>query len=509
MFRKTGLLLSLAAAATLCGCAVGPDYFAPDVAVPALFGSSSKAVVTQDTVREPDAVRWWKSLHDPVLDRLIERAIACNPDLEIALTRLQAVRTQQIVVLGAALPTAGASGTVAAGTGTDLTKGRVAQSIRAGDSSAGLQSISRMVGFDATWELDIFGKYQRLLEAVRDDAEAAAEFRNAVLITVVADVARNYVSVRAFQRRLQIAREAAKAAQKNVDFVQSRFDQGITNELDLTLAKRELADVQATVPVYVAAISAAESQLAVLLGTYSTDVVPELRSQPGILRVPSKLRSGVPADLLRRRPDIRQAERSLAAATARIGYATADLFPQVVFTAGFGAQGGTPTGGSTHPNAGPIWSAGPGAYWPLLDFGRLDALIDIRQLQAHELLVTYKRTILVAVEEVDNAIKQYRAQQQRLRELSIALEQGRRAVELALQRYERGLTDFLNVLDAERQEFAIEDQYAVSQEAVAVQYIALYKALGGGWELYDELPPLPDAQPALIAAARRLTNDWH
>ena len=216
----------------------------------------------------------------------------------------------------------------------------------------------------------------------------------------------------------------------------------------------------------------------------------------------------MPADLLRRRPDIRQAERALAASTARIGVATANLFPSVGFTAGWGGQGGDATG-KTPQIGNPIWSAGPAAYWPLLDFGRLDALIDVQELQAHELFVTYKKTIIYAVEEVDEATKQYRAQEQRLRELSVALEQSKRAVALATERYERGLTDFLNVLDAERQEFTIEDQNAIAQEAVVMQYIALYKALGGGWELYDELPPLKEAQPALVAAARRLTNDWH
>ncbi|MFY9875900.1 MAG: efflux transporter outer membrane subunit, partial [Rhodomicrobium sp.] len=397
---------------------------------------------------------------------------------------------------------------VAAGTGTDLTKGRVAQSIRAGDATTGLQTIDRMVGFDAQWELDLFGKYQRLLEAVRDDAEAMAELRNAVLISVIADVARSYTDIRGQQLRLKIAQKAVNAAQKNVTLVQSRFERGLTNELDVTLAKRELATLQAVLPQLEAAMSGAESRLSLLLGSFSPDVLPELKNSADLPHVPSKLRAGVPAELLRRRPDIRGAERALAAATARIGVATANLFPTVVFTAGFGAQGGEPTGGATKPIGNPIWSAGPGAYWPLLDFGRLDALIDIQELQAHELFVAYKKTILIAVEEVDQAIKQFRAEQQRLRELSVALEQSKRAVALATERYERGLTDFLNVLDAERQEFMIEDQNAIAQEAVVIQYIALYKALGGGWELYDELPPLKEAQPALVATVRRLTNDW-
>ena len=505
-----GRLLITCAVAALCGCTVGPDYNLSEVDVPVSYGSAWKAVVTQDDLPQPEILRWWYTLHDRELDRLIEHAIECNPDIEIALTRVQAFRTQEIVVLGSALPQVGASGTWAAGSGTDLTKGRVAQSIRAGDATTGLQHIDRMAGLDAQWELDLFGKYRRLLEAVSDDAQAMAELRNAVLISVVADVARSYTDIRGLQLRLKIAKQAVEAAQKNVTFVQSRFERGLTNELDVTLAKRELATVQALIPQLEAAISAAESRLSLLLGSYSPDVMPELRRSAGLPHVPSRLRSGVPADLLRRRPDIRQAERALAAATARIGVETANLFPDVVFTAGFGAQGGERAAGTTaKPIGNPIWSAGPGAYWPLLDFGRLDALIDIRELQAHELFVAYKKTILVAVEEVDQAIKQFRAEQQRLRELSVALEQSKRAVSLATERYERGLTDFLNVLDAERQEFAIEDQNAVAQEAVAMQYIALYKALGGGWELYDELPPLKEAQPALLATVRRLTNDWH
>ena len=506
MVTKKGRSLLALSVAALCGCTVGPDYYLSDVAVPVSYGSGWKAVVTQETVPQPEILRWWHTLHDRELDRLVERAVECNPDIEIALTRVQAFRTQEIVVIGNALPQVGGSATYAAGTGTDLTKGRVSQSIRAGDSTAGFQNITRMGGFDLGWELDIFGKYRRELEAVQDDAQAMSELRNAVIITVIADVAGSYTEIRGLQLRLKIVREAVEAAKKNVTFTQTRFERGLTNELDVTLAKRELATVQAALPELQAAISAAESRLSLLLGVYSPDLIPELRAPASLPHVPSRLRAGAPADLLRRRPDIRRAERALAAATARIGVATANLFPSVVFTAGYGFQGGNATG-KTIGN--PIWSAGPGGYWPLLDFGRLDALIDVQELQAHELFVTYKKTILAAVEEVDEAIKQYKAQQQRLRELSDALEQAKRAVALATERYERGLTDFLNVLDAERQEFTIEDQNAIAQEAVVIQYIALYKALGGGWELYDELPPLKEAQPALLASIRRLTNDWH
>jgi NodT family efflux transporter outer membrane factor (OMF) lipoprotein len=503
------ILLALGVAAGVCGCAVGPDYQPPEVAIPAVFGAPPRQIVSQDAAPDSDAVRWWQTLHDPALNRLVQRAIECNPDIEIALTRVQAVRTQQIVVIGSALPQAEANAGGGWGTGTDLTKGRAAQPLRAGSNNTGLSKITWIGGFDAGWEVDLWGKYRRLLEAVRDDAQAFAEIRNGVLITVVADVVRSYADLRGLQLRLQIAQNAVKAAQNTVDYAQLRLSGGITNELNVTIAKRELAAVQARVPDLQGAISHAQSRLALLLGTFSSDVVPELRASRGLPRVPSRVRSGVPADLLRRRPDIRQAERQLAAATARIGVAIANLFPTTAFTAGIGAQTGERAATKTPPFGGTIWSAGPTAYWPLLDFGRLDALIDIQELQAHELLVNYKKTVITAVEEVDDAIKQYRAQQQRLRELSVALEQSRRAVKLATERYERGIADFLYLLDAQRQEFEIEDQNAVAQEAVVIQYIALYKALGGGWELYDVLPPIREAQPALMAAARRLANDWH
>jgi NodT family efflux transporter outer membrane factor (OMF) lipoprotein len=453
-----------------------------------------------------DFVRWWQVLHDRQLNALVERAVASNPDIEMALARVQQARTQQIVVLGQMLPTVGGSGGIATGTGTDVTKGRVAQSIRAGEAPTGFTQINRIVGFDAGWELDIFGKYRRLLEATRDDAERQMELRNAVLITVIADVARSYLDIRGLQARLEIARADIATAQSTVDVLLTRFDRGLSNELDLTLARRQLATQQARLPELTALISAAESRLALLLGTYAADIAGPFQRTVKLPRVPERLRAGVPADVLRRRPDVRAAERDLAAATARIGVATADLFPTVALTAGVGVQGGRTSGPVFN---GPIWSVGPGAYWPLLDFGRLDALIDIQEQKTYELFVNYRKTVIVAVEDIDQAIKQYRYALEQQKALGVALAAAKRSVDLAMERYDRGVTDFLNVLDAQRQYYALGDQYAFAEEAVVLQFVAFYKALGGGWELFDELPPLPDAQPAFIAAVRRIVNDWH
>ncbi|HXE51687.1 MAG TPA: TolC family protein, partial [Tepidisphaeraceae bacterium] len=215
---------------------------------------------------------------------------------------------------------------------------------------------------------------------------------------------------------------------------------------------------------------------------------------------PSAIAPGLPVDLLRRRPDIRQAERELAASTARIGVAVANLYPRVALTGAFGFQGQglgqTPVLNKT------IWSFGPAAYWPVLDFGVLDSIVQEQDLRTREQMFNYRRIILRAVAEVDNAISNYNAQREQVDRLNEAVAASERAVTLATQRYERGLTDFLNVLDAQRQLYGLQDQQAVAQEEMVLQYIAIYKALGGGWENYQQIPTIRKPQPAVIAAGR-------
>jgi outer membrane protein TolC len=280
--------------------------------------------------------------------------------------------------------------------------------------------------------------------------------------------------------------------------------------LSLTLAQSDLATRQARLPELAAAISAAESRLALLLGTYAADIDREIRGSAKLPTLPERPSPGAPVDLLRRRPDIRAAERELAAATERIGVKTADLFPSGALTAGYGGQGTNGRSGNMPPQInGPIWSVGPRAYWPLLDFGRLDALINIEKMRTHEALVTYKKTIIAAVEEVDQAIRQYHLDLHRWKALAAAAEELRRAVDLTMERYRRGEeADLRPVLDVARRYYLHADQAAIAAESAVLRYVAFYKALGGGWELYDELPPVPPAQPAIVAAVGRLTG-WH
>lgn len=491
-------------AASLGGCAVGPDYIPPKIPAPAEFlGSRAHSTRNSSQKTAADSTEWWRLLRDPELDSLVARAIQSNLDLEIALARLQEARTQELVIIGEALPRAGATGGGGIGTGTNLTIGRTSEAIRSAETANHLSKISVAGGFDLAWEVDLFGKFRRELESTIYDAQALAGIRDWVLVTVAADVAGAYLDMRASQRQLEVLQKNIRVASSGYEFAKTRFERGITNELDVALAERHLATLQAGIGPIEAQLAASRHLIAVLLGQFPEDLARELAHSGAIPSLPARVPPGLPVELLRRRPDIYAAERQLAAATARIGVATADLFPRVILSGALGAQQG-PHSSSAVPIT-LIGAAGPSIYWPVLDFGTLDARINIADIQAHELLATYKQTILTAVRQVDDAIAAYTAEQERLQNLNRALTSAHRATHLATERYERGLTDYLNVLDAERQEFDLEEQYVISQRGAAKQLIALYKSLGGGWELHQFVPPVRQPEPALVAAARHLT----
>jgi NodT family efflux transporter outer membrane factor (OMF) lipoprotein len=451
-----------------------------------------------------DYATWWHGFHDAELESLIDRAIKANPDIQIALDHLQAARTFEIAIVGAALPEAEASAGVGRGTGSDLTRGRAAQNLRSADTTSGLQHINVLAGFDTTWELDIFGKFRREIQAARADYQATVAQRNAVLVSVIADVARAYVDLRGLQMQAAVLHSAAGVLQESARIANERYQRGITNELDVTLANRELAVLQSKMAPVDSEVSAAEYTLATLLGQYPEDLVVELQPAAMVPPAPAVVQTGLPLDLVRRRPDIVQAERELAGATARIGVATANLFPSIGVTAAIGYQrqglGSSPVLGKH------IWSAGAGAVWPLLDFGALDAQVQIADLRTRALLVSYRRTIQDAVRDVDTSWTHYGAQQERVGKLGDAMLASQRAVTLANERYERGLTDFLNVVDAQRQEYDIEEQYAEAQVSADEQFIALYRSLGGGWENYQDLPPPYFPKPAIVAEFRRVLS---
>jgi NodT family efflux transporter outer membrane factor (OMF) lipoprotein len=454
------------------------------------------------TLATPELATWWRSLNDEELNSLVDRAVKSNLDVQMALDRLQQARAYEVVVLGYALPEVDASGAAGRGTGSDLTKGRAAQALRSADDGTGLQHINTIAGFDAVWELDLFGKFRREFQAVRAETDAMRAARYDVLTSVIGDVVRAYVDLRGLQVRAGILRKASDVLRESLRIVNIRYERGITNELDVALATRELATLEGQIAPVDAQVKAARYTLAVLVGDYPEHMLQELATPEMIPIMPAPAAPGVPVDLLKRRPDVQQAERELAAATARIGVATANLFPDVTVSAAIGIQG---QGWGTTPNASKhIWSFGPGALWPLLDFGALDAAVEVADYAAQASLANYRKTILNAVSQVDSSLDAYEAQQYRMEKLSDAMAAAQRAVELATARYNRGLTDFLNVVDAERQFYELQEQYAEAQVSQGEQFVQLYKSLGGGWQDYQSVPKIRTPKPAIVAAFRRV-----
>jgi NodT family efflux transporter outer membrane factor (OMF) lipoprotein len=490
-------------AAGLSACSVGPDFKLPETELPGNYIARLDTKTTAPTanlVASVDLTQWWRSFRDPQLVSLVERSIAANPDIAIALARLQQARAQQFVATGAALPKGQMSAGAGFGTGTDNTRGRVSETLHSASNTTGFNHVDEAGGFDAAWELDIFGKLRREIEASHLDVLAAAKARDAVLVSVIANVARAYIELRGFQAQIAVTRKSIETAQRSLQVVQTRFSEGLTNELDVTLAQRQLATFEAGLGPLTGQLQSSRYVIAVLLGQYPETLAKELRTERPAPRFPAKVPIGLPVSLLQRRADIQQREFEVGAATARMGSAIADLFPRVAVTSAVGGQGGVRAATGTPITF--IGGIGPALYWPILDFGTLDARIEVADYRAREALLRYKANVLGAVQEVDQAISGYNAEQSRLNSLSRARSAAIDAVKLSSERYDRGLTDYLNVLDAERQQFELEAQYVISQRMAGIQLVALYKALGGGWEPYQAVPPIRTPEPAIAAAVR-------
>jgi NodT family efflux transporter outer membrane factor (OMF) lipoprotein len=336
------------------------------------------------------------------------------------------------------------------------------------------------LGFDATWELDIFGGVRRAVEAADADVAAAEETRRDVLVTLLSEVALNYVQLRGAQRRLTIASENIAAQQDTLELTRVRFQAGFTNELDVTQAQAQLATTQSQVPLLQTAIRQAIYQLSVLVGQPPGALVAELEQAAPIPSTPPDVPIGLPSDLLRRRPDIRVAERQLASATAQIGVATADLFPKFSLTGSFGTQ----TSNFRHflDAKSLFWSIGPAVSWPIGDAGRIRANIAVQNARQEEALDTYEKTVLTAFQDVESALIAYENEKARHQALIGAVASNQKSTDLSNELYSRGLTAFLNVLVSQQALYVSQDQLVQSETAALTDLIALYKALGGGWE---------------------------
>ena len=457
----------------LGGCAVGPNYKRPQVPVPQQWtvaparGTSTKPPVTDE---------WWSAFQDPELNSLIARAATRNLDLKLALERVQEARASRGIARSAYFPSIDATAS------SSRNRQRViAPPAQPGGAAvvAPLENNNFQGGFGASWELDVFGGIRRGVQAANADVEAAEANRRDVLVILLGDVGRVYAQLRGLQRRLEIADKNIKTQQETLGLTNVRAKAGLATELDVSRAAAQLESTKAVVPTLVGGIDISIHRLSVLLGEEPGALRSELEKASPIPSAGPDVQVGLPSDLLRRRPDIRRAEAHLAAATARIGEAKADLFPRFVLTGTAGRQA-TQLHDLTL-GAGNFYGVGPGVSLPLFNGGRIRSNIAVQTSRQRGALISYQSAILNSLEEVQNALVSYSQEQERHDRLNQAVQQSQLAVDLATEQYRAGLVDFLAVLDAQRELYANEDQLVQSETSVTTNLVSLYRALGGGW----------------------------
>lgn len=509
-------LTFLVGAVMLVGCNAGPDYVRPKLTMSREFSRwpstrpatapGSKTAVATEAAPLTDLAHWWEAMHDPQLNSLLSRAVANNFDLQIAIARLQEARAQLAVFTGQSLPDLVLSGVGGQGTGNNISRGgQVAGPLAAAVNTSGLREVTQVLGVDTVFQADIFGTLRREQQAIAADAVVAAEVRNQVLVTLLADVTRTYVEVRTLQLRISIAQQAITVQMHAADVERQRFQRGITNGLDPALADREVLTTQAELPPLQAQLLMAKRNLAVLLGDRPDALLPELDATAPPPRPPAEVMTGLPVDLLRRRPDVRQAEAQLIAANARLDVATSFLYPRVFLTAAGGFQS---QGFGREPVAyRGLWEAAPAIAWPLLDFGTADANIQVQDQATRAQMANFRKVVLNAIDEVDNGLTLYDAEQRRLEDLVGAVAAARQALKLATERYERGIIDYLNVLDAQRSLYTLQDEEAVSENTAIADFVDVCQSLGGGWEGFPPPPPLKAPLPAILATIRDATGN--
>ena len=475
-WRLVFTLTAAAACLLATSCTVGPDYRRPDVDLPETWASVSQPPSTAPSTQALDAglSEWWKGFNDPTLDALVARAVESNLDLLRATARVRQARAALQGTRAGLWPTVDLSGSYR----------RNGANIRAEDddgsdrSTGGARGVYQ-AGFDAAWEIDVFGGVRRSVEAARADLQSVVEDRRNVLVTLISEVALAYMELRRFQRELAIARENLGSQRNSAALTRRRFEAGLVSGLDTANAEVQVASTESQIPLIQRDIRQVIFALDVLLGGHPGSLAEELSAEAPIPLAPPDVPLGLPSDLLMRRPDVRRAEADLHAATARIGVATADLFPRFALTGSLGVSAERWQGLGNWGNR--SWSFGPSASWPLFDAGRIRANIAVQNAAQEQALLAYRATVLLALQEVENSLVDYASERDRRVALVKAVESSRRSVELSTQLYTRGETDFLNVLSAQRALFSSEEALAVSDRNMSAAVIALYKALGGGW----------------------------
>jgi NodT family efflux transporter outer membrane factor (OMF) lipoprotein len=465
----------------LQGCMVGPDYVPPDTQMPDRWSQELSEGLSEG---EADLRTWWTNLDDPTLDRLIDRAAAGNLDVKQAVARIRQARAQFGIATGEIAPSVDAEGQVQ----TSRISNNVSEGVAPPQSRT---DTFYSLGLDASWEIDLWGRIRRNIESA--DASIGAQiddFRD-VLVVLYAEIADTYVQIRTLQARIVSALGNVQTQQGALQLTINRNRAGLAPDLDVRQAELNLATTQAFVPTLRAALAQSINRLAVLLGEFPSALQAEFEQSAPIPSPPAEIVVGLPAELLRQRPDIRQAERELAAQTAQIGVATADLYPTLSLSGAFAFESFSSSDLFQWKSR--AFQIGPTVRWNIFDAGRIRQNIVLQEALTEEVLASYEQTVLSAVEEVESAIAAYVQEMQRREALERSVTAARASVSLVTTLYRSGLTDFQNVLDTQRSQFTQEDALAESRGLVVQDLIQLYQALGGGWGPAPAQAPAPPA----------------
>ena len=472
----------------LAGCAIGPDYSKPDIKTPDRF-TADAAPLSVPLATEADLTAWWTQFHDAELNSLINRALAANLDLQSAASRVREAREQEIIAGAAGAPSVSATSNAA-----HLHSGRnFLSQLGGGQSSSSSSSSSSSqpasggtdvsvysLGFDASWELDVFGGVRRSVEAAEAGSEAAHWQMRDGEVTLTAEIAANYIILRAAQARIALLQGELQSQNATLDLVSARAKTGFVTELDVNQQYALKSSTEAQIPSLEAEVTTNEHAIAVLLAADPNSLAGELNATAPLPDIPASLPVGLPSDLLRRRPDVRQAERKLAQATAEQGVAIAALYPKFSLT-GYLTLSSNSLGGLFNSTS--LSQLGLASIsWPIFHGGEARANIAAKDEERLQAYYAYQRAVLVAVQDAEDALVRYAAEQRRFVSLNEAVTRNRSSTAIALQQYQAGLTTYINVLTAQSTELQASDQLAQSKQALAVDVASLYKALGGGWK---------------------------
>ncbi|MBI1291478.1 efflux transporter outer membrane subunit [bacterium] len=454
----------LLAALLTGGCVVGPDHERPYMALPARWAGAAKAEVS----KPPQLSQWWRRLNDQMLNALIEEAVAGNLDIAAAKASIREARANYRQTAGALFPSAEASGSA--------TRSRSASSA----SGASNPYDQYQAGFDASWEIDLFGGKRRAAEAAGYGMDAAEEELRAALLTLIGDVASNYAEARGYQARLALARRTAASQRETVQLTRTRLEAGAASAVDVANASGQASNTEATIPTLETNYAQAVHRLSVLTGRPPGALAERLGKAEPIPTARLPIPIGIPADILLSRPDVRVAERRYAQYTARVGQAEAERYPAVSLTGNIATTGlklGDLGKGSTIG-----WSFGPTLTVPIFNAGQLQAAADVARAQRDQYFAAWRASVLTALEDVENAIVALAQERVRNGRLATSARHYRDGAALARTLYQSGSTSFLELLEAERSLYSAEDALIQSRVAIATDYISLNKALGGGWD---------------------------